>query len=75
MMPAIVDFFFGCRHRRITRPITPVRKPNADAGDTYVACLDCGQQFRYDTSVMRLGRRIPAPGKSSGADSFQKSYK
>ena len=55
--------------------MTPVRKPNSQPGDTYVACLDCGQQFRYDTTVMRLGKRIAAPEKSSNAGSFQTSYK
>lgn len=75
MIRLLVDFFFGCRHRRITRPMTPVRKPRSEPGDTYVVCLDCGQQFRYDTAVMRLGTRIAAPGKSSKVDSFQSSYK
>jgi len=74
-MRTLVNFLFGCRHRRITRPMTPAHKPNSKPGITYVACLDCGQQFHYDTTVMRLGKRISAPPDSANADSFQTSYK
>ena len=43
-----IDFLFGCRHRHITRPITPCVKPGTKSAGTYVVCLDCGKQFGYD---------------------------
>lgn len=46
---------FGCRHKRLTRPITPAHKPGTKAGAAYVACLDCGRQFHYDTQNLTMG--------------------
>ena len=40
-MRRLIDFFFGCRHRRTTFPQT--RK-----GLCYTACLDCGAEVPYD---------------------------
>jgi hypothetical protein len=57
----ILNFLFGCRHRQMTRPITPVHKPGTPAEDTYVACLECGRQFRYDLTNMRVGTPMPVP--------------
>ncbi len=71
-MGAIIDLIFGCRHRRITRPITPVHK-TAEQSDTYVACLDCGKQFRYDIRRMRIGAPLPRPARDSGDKGFQPS--
>jgi len=51
---------FGCRHKRITRPMTPVNKTAARESGTYVVCLDCGRQFSYDLTNMRVGPRVPA---------------
>ena len=58
-MPVIFNFLFGCRHKQITRPITPVRKPGVRSEGTYVACLECGTQFSYDLDEMRIGEPIP----------------
>ncbi len=57
MIDEMISLFFGCRHRRITRPITPVHKRTQAAG-TYVACLDCGKQFHYDVDQMRIGKQL-----------------
>jgi hypothetical protein len=55
---------FSCRHRRTTRPITPLSKPGSPAGETYVVCLDCGKHFAYDWTRMRLGAQIDIEGES-----------
>jgi hypothetical protein len=75
MIDGMWNLLFGCRHKRITRPITPVHKPGSAAGQTYVTCLECGQQFCYDIVKMQLGpamRRDDKPGSGSGA--FQNQY-
>jgi hypothetical protein len=58
MILAMVKLLFGCRHRRLTRPMTPVNRVSLTPGITYVACLDCGQQFHYDLVTMRMGKVI-----------------
>jgi hypothetical protein len=60
-MPVIINFLFGCRHKQITRPITPVHKPGTRAEQTYVACLECGTRLRYDLESMRVGTVMPPP--------------
>ena len=67
----VIKMFFGCHHRRITRPMTPVHKANEKPGVTYVVCLDCGQQFYYDLTEMRIGTLIPHAGNLAGAGQFQ----
>ena len=64
MIGKMFELLFGCHHRLITRPITPVHKPNSPPACTYVACLECGKQFNYDTRNMRIGTQIliqPSP--------------
>jgi hypothetical protein len=61
MLSSLVNLLFGCRHKRITRPITPVHKAAIVSGETYVACLDCGQQLHYDLAKMQIGKPIIAP--------------
>jgi ribosomal protein S26 len=58
MVARMLDRLFGCRHRRVTRPITPARKRGVKGGVTYVACLDCGRYFHYDVQQMRMGNPI-----------------
>lgn len=58
MIGSILGGLFGCAHRRLTRPITPVTKPGEPGGETYVVCLSCGAQFAYDWDNMRIGQRI-----------------
>ena len=55
MVAKFFDLFFGCRHRRLTRPISPARKPRSQPSPAYVACLDCGKRFHYDVQNMRMG--------------------
>jgi hypothetical protein len=77
MVSAILQSLFGCSHRRLTRPITPIRKQGVPSGETSVVCLDCGRQFAYDWNHMRIGKPIershdsgvlhpdmPGPGKT-----------
>ena len=59
MIDYVVNLLFRCRHKRLTRPVTLVRRFNSGHGETYVACLDCGKQFRYDTREMRVGEPMP----------------
>ena len=69
MVARLLSLLFGCRHKRVTRPITPARKPGAQPGIAYVACLDCGQYFHYDVEHMTMGERIPMPAHDHSPDS------
>ncbi len=58
MLSKLMDAMFGCRHDRYSFPIT-VRAgsrhyPAAVRTGTYVACLDCGKEFRYDWQEMKI---------------------
>ena len=66
MFRSLTDSLFGCSHQHTTFPFTP-RHNNSAAGapgatrkGTYVACLDCGQEFSYDWKEMRLGKPVMA---------------
>ena len=59
MIDSVVNLLFRCRHKRLTRPVTPVSKDSKLSGDTYVVCLDCGKQFSYDLREMRIGKPLP----------------
>ena len=58
MIDTVLNLLFRCSHRRLTNPMTPVMKTGKPHGDTYVVCLDCGKQFRYDLKQMRIGKPI-----------------
>ena len=70
MLASLLNSIFGCSHRRTTFPLTPSRKmasANHRHG-TYVVCLDCGQEFRYDWKAMRVGEPVsfrPTAGAAS----------
>lgn len=55
----IVDFFFGCRHKHHSFPITIGRKTRRGGATsitgTYVVCFDCGKEIPYDWNEMKLG--------------------
>lgn len=63
-MISFIKTLFGCSHQRTTFPLTPGRRiagqsaPNATRNATYVVCLDCGQEFAYDWSQMRVGQPV-----------------
>ncbi len=58
MISKMWDAMFGCRHTRYSFPITvragSRRTPQAQRTGTYVVCLDCGKEFRYDWHEMRI---------------------
>ena len=58
MIAKLVNVFFGCRHSRLSFPVTVPRakhRPEAAAlTGTYVVCLDCGREFAYDWQHMKL---------------------
>ena len=61
----LVEWLFGCSHRRTTFPITlptGARKAGADSGETetYVVCLECGRHIAYDWTTMRLTWYAPS---------------
>ncbi len=60
MIDSLLNLLFRCPHRRLTRPVTPVRRDGSPHGATYVVCLDCGKQFRYDLREMRIGGPLPS---------------
>lgn len=66
MLNSLMNLMFGCPHRHTTFPITPARKtgyaqPGGPRHSTYVVCLDCGQEFDYDWTEMRIGAPVTAP--------------
>jgi hypothetical protein len=66
MIDSVVNLVFRCRHKRLTRPVTPVDQISKLRAETYVACLECGKQFSYDTREMRIGKPLP----SSAGDGY-----
>lgn len=74
MFQSLLNWVFGCSHRRTTFPLSPPRKVSGFGAapvtrhTTYVTCLDCGKEFDYDWAEMRLGEpvktRVPSPAES-----------
>jgi hypothetical protein len=65
MIQSILNKVLGCSHHRTTFPLTPLRKsgavqaPGATRNNTtYIACLDCGKEFAYNWSEMRMGQPV-----------------
>jgi hypothetical protein len=58
MLDSALNLIFRCAHRRLTRPVAPVTKAGQPHSQSYVVCLDCGKQFEYDVSEMRIGKPI-----------------
>ncbi len=54
MLQSLLSAVFGCTHQRTTFPQTPGRNKTA----TYVVCLDCGKEFAYNWTEMRLGNQV-----------------
>jgi RNase P subunit RPR2 len=63
MLAKLVDAMFGCRHARYSFPLTVragVRRHSAaHRTGTYVTCLDCGREFRYDWQQMKIVKSQP----------------
>ena len=57
-MTQILDYLFGCWHKRCSFPITTKpgqpRTEAASVTGTYVVCLDCGKEFPYDWREMKV---------------------
>lgn len=72
MLAGIFDVLFGCSHRRYSFPITAKpgqrRSQAASLTGTYVVCLDCGKEFSYDWSRMKVvtaaDYRAPEPAEA-----------
>jgi len=58
VIDTLLNLLFRCSHRRLTSPFTPVSQKGVPQGNSYVVCLDCGKQFEYDLSAMRIGKVI-----------------
>jgi hypothetical protein len=72
MLNNLLNIFLGCSHRRTTFPITPARKAGrspviGQRHATYVVCLDCGKEFGYDWTEMRIGEQVAAPVPAEAA--------
>jgi hypothetical protein len=52
-MHKLLDVLFGCSHRRLTFPMT-ARKGTSRTRSTYIVCLECGKEFAYDWSLMKV---------------------
>jgi DNA-directed RNA polymerase subunit RPC12/RpoP len=58
MIDSVLNLLFRCSHRRLTRPVAPITKAGQPHSQSYVVCLDCGKQFEYDLTQMRMGKPI-----------------
>jgi hypothetical protein len=63
MLQSVLNTLFGCAHQRTTFPLTPARKSAGTSASiqrsgAYVVCLDCGKEFSYDWSEMRVGAAV-----------------
>ncbi len=71
MIQTMMNLLFRCRHKRLTRPITPVHKTRERTGGTYVGCLDCGRRFNYDVIKMQMGAEVSPSPAAGGNSRFQ----
>jgi hypothetical protein len=71
MLQALLAALFRCAHGKTTFPLTPGsrngsprRGPAAPLNGPYVVCLDCGKEFRYHWSEMRIGEPLKVARQS-----------
>lgn len=69
MTDSLFNLLFLCPHRKTTFPFTPRRAAPVSVtasspGRTYVVCLDCGKEFRYDWKEMRIAPAAMTTGPS-----------
>jgi hypothetical protein len=72
MIQSFLNKMLGCSHHHTTFPLTPTRKngaPQATRNGTYIVCLDCGREFDYSWSEMRMGQPVTAPAVTPAARS------
>ena len=51
-------FGFGCAHKNTSFPITlPQNVRRSVASNTYIVCLECGQELPYSWDEMRVLKR------------------
>jgi len=68
MLNNLWNMLMGCSHRRTTFPITPARlAAPGQRRSTYVVCLDCGTEFGYNWTEMRIGDPVGAPVTAEAA--------
>jgi len=74
MFQSLINALFGCSHQRTTFPLTPGRKTAAypasgaaNRNGTYVVCLDCGKEFAYNWTEMRVGEQVTPRAASAEA--------
>jgi hypothetical protein len=65
---SLLNVLFGCTHKKLSFPITirGARRRSSEAAaatGTYVVCLDCGQEFGYDWSQMKVVRGAQASSR------------
>ncbi len=75
MVGSLINALFGCNHEKITFPLTPGRTLSstslgAHRRGTYVVCLDCGKEFQYNWSEMRVGEPVHARPYPAAAESY-----
>jgi hypothetical protein len=72
MLGSLLNSLFGCSHQKTTFPLTPGHKMASATHrhGTYVVCLDCGQEFRYDWKEMRLGEPVASHTAATAATSL-----
>jgi hypothetical protein len=63
MIQSFLNKMLGCSHNRTTFPQTPSRRNGAQVSGgmrngTYIVCLDCGKEFAYNWSEMRMGQPV-----------------
>jgi hypothetical protein len=69
---------FGCSHKHTTFPLTPARKASTGSSGsarmgTYVVCLDCGQEFRYNWKEMRMEEPVMVRAIGGGSAATTKT--
>jgi len=70
-MGRLIDALFGCWHSHYSFPITvrPGSRRNKAASltGTYVVCLDCGKEFAYDWTEMKILSGAQKPSQAMQA--------
>lgn len=71
MIDNVFNLLFRCRHKRLSRPVTPIDAAGVAEGEPYMTCLDCGSRFAYDFREMRMGKRLSSRPTGPYADWVQ----